>query len=409
MTRYYEKDAVCYGDLGGRLPPGAVPAAGPFDPLVLLVNRDPRTSRGIFAVSRPGEVFEPEGPSLLLPPPEGSVDPAADAVIAAHGACVVNTAFARCFDVLPAVLRPKTGGLRVTLAGLGDVGGTVATALVLLGRQVAEIGIYDFYEPLCRRYELELNQVLSTEDGRTMPRVVIRRPEELFDCDVFLFTASRGVPPVGSQVGDVRMAQLEANRALLAPYARQAREAGFTGLFCQISDPVDQLARHAFLESNRDASGRWDGAGLLPEQVQGYGLGVMEARARYFARKRGLDEAAVAVFGPHGQQLVAANDPGDGYDDGVSRALTEDTVTANLAVRELGFKPYIAPGLSSAAISVLATVSGRWHAGAVPMDGAYFGCRSRMTARGLQLDRRPLHPQLFRRIAAAHRALRDGD
>ena len=39
------------------------------------------------------------------------------------------------------------------------------------------------------------------------------------------------------------------------------------------------------------------------------------------------------------------------YDDAVSRRLTDLTRTANLQVRELGFKPYIAPGLSSAAVS----------------------------------------------------------
>ena len=99
-------------------------------------------------------------------------------------------------------------------------------------------------------------------------RRLIADPARLFDCDLFLFTASRGVPPVGTPIADVRMAQYRSNAALLKPYARAARESGFTGLFCQISDPVDQLSRVVFLESNRAPDGTPDLGGLLPEQVR---------------------------------------------------------------------------------------------------------------------------------------------
>lgn len=71
------------------------------------------------------------------------------------------------------------------------------------------------------------------------------------------------------------MLQFQANRDMLRHYARLARKARFRGLFCQISDPVDHLCRAVFLESNRDCCGRLDYQGLLPEQIQGFGLGVM--------------------------------------------------------------------------------------------------------------------------------------
>ena len=58
-----------------------------------------------------------------------------------------------------------------------------------------------------------------------------------------------------------------------------ARAADFQGLWCAVSDPVDPLAKTAYLESNRDENGVWDGKGLRPEQIQGFGLGVMNARA----------------------------------------------------------------------------------------------------------------------------------
>ena len=346
MIVYHQYKGVCYCSLGGRLPDGAVPAAEPFSPLVFLLDRDPAVSRGIFAITDPSELSEPEGPCLLLPAGTGALEPRADAIIRRDGACVLKRSARLVFRVLDRFLQAKSSGLRLTLVGLGDVGGTVLTGLKLLGSNIEEIGIFDFYEPLCRRYELELNQVLSVQSGRPMPKIVVRDESTLFDCDAFLFTAAKSVPPVGSAVADVRMAQYAANRELLSTYAKQARRQGFSGLFCQISDPVDHLARAVFLDSNRDAGGKLDFGGLLPEQIQGYGLGVMEARARYFAAQRAVNFDAGAVFGPHGQDLIVANDTGKGYDDVCSCALTKDTVTANLAVRELGFKPYIAPGLS---------------------------------------------------------------
>ncbi|MBQ6431904.1 MAG: lactate dehydrogenase [Oscillospiraceae bacterium] len=297
----------------------------------------------------------------------------------------------------------KKTGLRLTLVGLGDVGGTLLTALKLLGDEIDEIGVYDPYGPLIDRYCMELGQVLE----RPTPRIVRREEEALFDCDVFLFAASRGVPPVGTG-GDVRMLQFEGNRALLKRYAKQARASGFSGLFCQISDPVDLLCRCVYWQSNTDESGNFDGRGLSEHQIVGFGLGVMAARAQYYARLQGLDPAKVAAFGPHGKGLVIANDLDD-YDDALSLALTKTTVEANRAVRALGFKPYIAPALSSACISLLHLLRGTPFYGAIPTDGVYFGCLARWTERGAVPlhDTSALPAPLQRRIARAMMELKE--
>ena len=292
---------------------------------------------------------------------------------------------------------PKPGqtGLRATLVGLGDVGGTLLTALKLLGDALDEIGIYDPYDPLIDRYCLELGQVL----GRPRPRIVRRAPEALFDCDIFLFAATAGVPPIGAD-GDVRLAQFAANRELLKTYTAQARAVGFSGLFCQISDPVDLLCRCVYLQSNRDEAGEYDGRGLLPEQIVGFGLGVMAARAQFYAPQLGLDPARVEVFGPHGAGLVVANDLAH-YDDAASVALTERTVTANHAVRALGFKPYLAPALSSACLSLLELLDGRPFYGAISRDGVWFGCRAVWGEAGPTALQRALPPALAARIDRA--------
>ena len=284
------------------------------------------------------------------------------------------------------------------LVGLGDVGGTLLLALKLLGRELGELRIYDPNAAQCRRYELELNQVLPLD--HPLPPVTVCTEDTLFDCDLLLFTASRGVPPVGSGVADVRLAQYEKNRAMLRSYAAMARKTHFTGLFCQISDPVDPLACAVFRESNRNAAGEFDGCGLLPEQVQGFGLGVMEARARWCAQEDGIDFSNGRVYGPHGGGLVAANDPA-AYDEAVSARLTERTVHANLEVRALGFKPYLAPALSSAAVSILSLVRGQPYYAALPLGGVWLGAQRRMTPLGPLQRREPLHPALLARIEAA--------
>lgn len=51
-------------------------------------------------------------------------------------------------------------------------------------------------------------------------------------------------------------------------------------------------------------------------------------------------------FGPHGQDLVIA-DSIENYNDELSKELTQLTVTANLHMRAIGFKPFIAPAYSS--------------------------------------------------------------
>lgn len=407
MTEFYAYNGFCLCPLGGALPLGAVKNELPFSPLVFLVARDPLTARGFFAIQALDELDEEEGVGLLLPIGSAGTGALA-AFVKENGASVLNTAFRCAFSVLEAYHARRKRALRLTLVGLGDVGGTLLTGLKLLGEGIAEIGIYDPNDAQCARYEMELNQVLPLKDGAALPKIVIREENALFDCDALLFTASRGVPGLGADVQDVRMAQYVANRDMLAGYARKGRDAGFTGIFCQISDPVDHLARAVFLQSNTQ-NGVFDAGGLLPEQIQGYGLGVMRARALYYADAMGIDASALCAYGPHGQGLIVVNAPDTGYDDALSRALTEKAASANLRVRALGFKPYIAPGLSSACVSVLRTLRDEWHDGAIPLGGVYFGCQTKFTDNGLLQKRAPVCTALLARLQDTYVSLKEFD
>ena len=300
---------------------------------------------------------------------------------------------------------PRAGKKRVNILAIGDVGSTLLTGLKLLGGDViSSIGICDLSEQITARWEFEMGQVSLPWNYDVFPEVEVVAPENLFDCDMFVFVASKGIPPVGSQVKDVRMAQFEANAGIVKHYARMARDKGFQGLWCAVSDPVDPLAKTAYLESNRDENGAWDGRGLRPEQVQGFGLGVMNARAAYFAKRDPKLASFLAEgrsYGPHGTGLWIANSI-DRYDEDLSQELTRLTVTANLKMREMGFKPYVAPALSSGALSLLITLRGEWHCGSVFLDGVYMGVKNRYTPAGVETELLPHIPdQLLGHIREA--------
>ena len=95
------------------------------------------------------------------------------------------------------------------------------------------------------------------------------------------------------------------------------------------------------------------------------------------------------------------------YDEAYSDSLTERALRANLAVRELGYKPYTAPALSSGALSILLTLRGEWHYGSVSLGGNWIGVRNRYGARGVETEERRLPDALYERIRKAEEILRN--
>jgi malate/lactate dehydrogenase len=204
-----------------------------------------------------------------------------------------------------------------------------------------------------------------------------------------------GVPDLSQKDVDVRMVQLEKNRSLIADYAAAAVQAGFDGEFFVVSDPVDPLCKAA-LQSGCSAS-----------RIQGFGLGVMNGRAAYHARRDSAFASYLTsgrVFGPHGSDLVVANDIHH-YDDAKSKALTQLTVDANIRIRETGFKPYIAPAVTSGAIAILENLRGHWHYSSAWFGGAFLGMRNRRTEEGLEIEDLAMDDRLFARIERAYQNL----
>ncbi len=278
---------------------------------------------------------------------------------------------------------------RLSIIGLGDVGRTLAVGLKLLAPTVlSEIGVYDLDASRTAALEMELNQIHGI-DFKNIP-VVTKDDSTLYDSDIVVFTASKNVPAVGTDVGDVRLHQLKSNAAILESYVERAVEEHYNGMFFIMSDPVDLLCKVALEKAHALGSKQ-----LTAVKIRGFGLGVMYARARYYAKQMQVadfDNHAMA-FGPHGSGLVIV----DNYKDvnmALSQTLAEKAATANLAVRGQGRKPYIAPALSSGALSIVALLEGRWQHSAVYFERVFCGVRNRMTAQGIELKTMPYNQQV---------------
>ena len=91
----------------------------------------------------------------------------------------------------------------------------------------------------------------------------------------------------------------------------------------------------------------------------------------------------------------------------LARELTDLVTTANLRIRELGFKPYVAPAISSGAMQLLLTLRRGWHCSSVAVGDVWFGVRNRLTAAGLEIETASLPAPLFDRLRETQTLLRE--
>ncbi len=248
------------------------------DPIFMIIEKESFPSR--YVANTLEEVLEEHGTSLLIVS-ENTLD------FEIHMIREQDASFMK-------EIMKKKKPFTLSILGLGDVGGTLLMGLRLLGRDILkEIKIFDLDEKKRRRYYLEINEI---SDGTNLPPIKEAGIEEIFDTDVLVFTVSVFIPPVGTALKDVRLVQFEKNRKILLDYARKAEESGFTGYYFIVSDPVDLLCMNLMDEGN-----------IPSHRVRGFGLGVMEARARFIAKEKEVFSEDLRTFGPHGQGLVVIN------------------------------------------------------------------------------------------------------
>lgn len=255
---------------------------------------------------------------------------------------------------------------RINIIGMGDVGLTMVLGLMLYGNDLfEEIGILELDENARLRLEHELGQIRSLHT--VFPAIKLIRKEELFRSDMVLFCASKPLPKPGDETGDVRLMQLEDNWSILEGYLHHLADHHFDGIIGIVSDPVDLLATRITRRFPFE-----------PRKIMGFGQGVMAARAAFYG---GED---VHLFGPHGNGLYVANHVKH-FNLKESEDLTLKTTQENLVIRGFGYKPYIAPALSSAAIALVDLLRGKWHYSSQYVGNVHWGERYRFNGRKLEL------------------------
>ncbi len=377
--------------------------------IYFLGKLDPRKSKDSFCLSCPS-LMDIEEETLEILKEQSYVDKVSYPIIKKiydRKIKFINTNKKNWKENLDFIMPKKW---KINILALGDVGSTLLIGLKLLGKDYIEkIGIYDKSKNNTLRWEKELGQIVFPfEDGK-LPKVDVVDYENLFDCDMFVFCATKAVPSLDSNVKDVRMVQFEGNSKIIEEYAKLARKKNYKGIFAVVSDPVDLLCKKAFLAANTNEKGEFDGLGIPGEKIKGYGLGVMNARATYYAEKNEKTTNYAKegrAFGPHGKGLIIANSIAN-YNEELSEMLTLKTIEANLEIRDLGFKPYIGPALSSGAISIINTISNKWHYSANFIGGVFMGSNNRNLESGLEFERLDLPEELFTKIESTYNMLKE--
>lgn len=364
--------------------------------LFFLVKLDENNSKKTYSISSVEDFFiEKEDLSVLCKQDLNTDRDFYELLLNKKKIKAVNTSYKNyeeCFNI------DTKKRYKINIFALGDVGSTLLMGLRLLGKSsIDEIGIYDINESVANRWFYEINQITDPFNYDDYPKVKIIDKNSLFDCDMFVFCASLGIPAVGSDVKDVRMEQFKRNKELVKEYAVLAEQRQFKGIFAVVSDPVDPLCRVVYENSN-----------LEPERIKGYGLGVMNARALFYAdmhKRFNQYKKHGRAFGPHGSDLIIADNI-ENYEDTLSCELTDLVVNANLEVRKFGFKPYVAPAMSSAAISIIYTLEHKWHYSSVYIGGVYFGCKNRLTPYGVEIERINMPAKLYERLLVSYQRLK---
>ena len=95
------------------------------------------------------------------------------------------------------------------------------------------------------------------------------------------------------------------------------------------------------------------------------------------------------------------------YDDGLSRELTELVATANLRIRELGFKPLCGSCHFLRRHAAAADAPPELALQLGGSGGIWFGVRNRLTAAGLEIETASLPTPLFERLRETQTLLRE--
>ncbi len=155
---------------------------------------------------------------------------------------------------------------KVAIVGAGSVGSTIAFDLAVRG-SVTEIALIDTNREKAEAEILDIKQGASL--GRPV-KIEAAGYEACGDSELVIITAGARQKP-----GDSRVDLLERNVAIVKGVVHSALDAGFSGIFLVITNPVDVLTWVTHAES-----------GFAPSRIMGTGTTLDSARLREWVARR---------------------------------------------------------------------------------------------------------------------------
>ncbi len=198
----------------------------------------------------------------------------------------------------------------IMIVGTGNVGASIAFALINQPTAVKEIILTDIVEKDAEGEAMDLRDALSLAPNSI--RIANGTYQDAKDCDVVVITA--GVP---QKPGESRLDLLHKNLDILKSMIDQIMASGFNGIILMVTNPMDVMTYYA-----RQFSG------LPSERVLGSGTVLDSARLRHrIASFLNLNPKSVHAYqvGEHGDSELTLWSLADAGGQKITGLLPEDT------------------------------------------------------------------------------------
>ena len=181
-------------------------------------------------------------------------------------------------------------GNKVMIVGTGNVGASIAFALINQRTAVHELILTDLDVADAEGEAMDLSDALAT--APSFLHIKTRDYTAAKDCQVCIITAGANQKP-----GETRTELVQKNAKIITSITEQIMQNGFNGIFLIVSNPVDTLTQLVQKVS-----------GLPPERVIGSGTVLDSARLRFeLATKLSIHPKSVHAYqvGEHGDTELA--------------------------------------------------------------------------------------------------------
>ncbi len=200
---------------------------------------------------------------------------------------------------------------KVMIVGTGNVGASIAFALLNQRTAVNEIILTDIIAKDAEGEAMDLNDALAVAPSYLKIRNGTYKDAK--DCDVVVITAGAAQKP-----GETRMELLKKNVSILKGMIEQIMDSGFDGILLVVSNPMDVLTYYA-----------WKFSGLPYERVIGSGTVLDSARLRQrLASYLNVNPKSVHAYqvGEHGDSEVSLFSTADVGGQKISTMLPRDVM-----------------------------------------------------------------------------------